>query len=225
MVQSVVDRLYFEFGQMVDQLEATELSLRTTIEEIFQKSLSLAAASYFERRIKEDILDYVERSSGDAGLVTEFVRNKAVDRQYHSFFSWDARNANTFFSMFGEGFKNYMTALVAVNTSYRESILAFLELGSDRNRLVHQDFGAFPIEKTTTEIFELYEKALPFVDSIARNFDDYTKGMRTPSIADDSTSRPSPSSDRRPPSPVLQSVASQIVAAMTDPGVFWEFST
>ena len=46
------------------------------------------------------------------------------------------------------------------------SIKAFLEVGRERNRLVHQNFASFVLEKTAAEIFELYEHALYFVDLI-----------------------------------------------------------
>ena len=46
------------------------------------------------------------------------------------------------------------------------AIKAFMELGSERNRLVHQDFGTYSLEKTSDEIYKLYETALPFVKSI-----------------------------------------------------------
>ena len=45
------------------------------------------------------------------------------------------------------------------------SIRAFLELGNDRNRLVHQDFASFPLEKTSNEIYDLFRKAMIFVDA------------------------------------------------------------
>ena len=48
------------------------------------------------------------------------------------------------------------------------------ELGRERNRLVHQNFGVVPLEKTTEEIHELYRRALLFVESVPaalREFD------------------------------------------------------
>jgi len=181
VVQSVVDRLHSEFRQLIEELGNTQISLRTTLEEVFQKSLLLAAASYFERRVKEDIIDFMYRTSGNVDLVSEFIRNKAVERQYHTFFQWEARNANAFFGLFGEEFKNYMAQTVSNDQAYQEAILAFLELGRERNRLVHQDFGAFPLEKTTDEIFDLYRKALTFVDHLQSHFEAYVESRRSSS--------------------------------------------
>ena len=46
----------------------------------------------------------------------------------------------------------------------RLSVAAFLELGNERNRLVHQNYATFPMEKTLDEIYLLYRRALTFVD-------------------------------------------------------------
>jgi hypothetical protein len=38
-----------------------------------------------------------------------------------------------------------------------------MELGETRNKLAHLNFGAFPVEKTSAEIYGLYRRALPFL--------------------------------------------------------------
>ena len=176
MEETVVDRLYQEYQDIVDSLGPVELSLRNSAEETFRKALLLAAASYFEREIQDHIMMLVRKhSSGDE--IVEFVRNKAVERQFHTYFQWDGRNANKFFAMFGEGYKSYMTGRARDSQSYGHSIQAFLELGSERNRLVHQDFGNFPLEKTSKEIFDLYREARVFVDSVGTSFDEYLESI------------------------------------------------
>ena len=49
---------------------------------------------------------------------------------------------------------------------HRSTIKAFLELGDGRNRLAHQNFAAFAMEKTADEIFSLYQDAMPFIDCL-----------------------------------------------------------
>jgi hypothetical protein len=46
------------------------------------------------------------------------------------------------------------------------SVRAFLELGNERNRLVHQNYATFPMEKTLDEIYALYQNAVMFVDAL-----------------------------------------------------------
>ena len=45
-------------------------------------------------------------------------------------------------------------------------IRSFLELGNERNQLVHEDYGSFPLEKTSGQIYESYRSALGFIDAL-----------------------------------------------------------
>lgn len=165
MADTIVDRLHSEFSELLTVLDqAQEISLRSTADDNFRKSLLLSAASYFERRITDTVLNLVSDASGRHPLVTAFVQNKAVSRQYHKWFVWEQRNANSFFGLFGDAFLSFMKSKVRDEEVLAESIRAFLELGAERNRLVHQDFGTFSLEKTSLEIYLLYKRALRFVD-------------------------------------------------------------
>jgi hypothetical protein len=165
--QTIVDQLYAEFQNLVSYLnEKNEISFRVSADANFRKSLLLAAASYFERRVCDDILAFVKETSSDNEPLVEFVKNKAISRQYHKFFSWESANANSFFGLFGEAFKTFMADEIQNDEKLAEAIKAFMELGCDRNRLVHQDFGTFTLEKTTEEIYQQYKTALFFVQSI-----------------------------------------------------------
>lgn len=166
-----VDRLYKEFRDLVSYLDkAGEPSLRSVVDENFRKSLLLAAASYFEDRITNDLLLFIGAISNDNQLLIEFVKNKGVKRQYHTFFKWDERNANQFFGLFGGSFSAFMKNQVKSDDNLDNAIKAFLEIGNDRNRLIHQNFATFSLEKTADEIYNLYKAALPFVDSLHANF-------------------------------------------------------
>ena len=66
--------------------------------------------------------------------------------------------------LFGEDFNSHMKALVDSNESMSSSIQAFIEIGRDRNRLIHQDFASFPFEKTSREIYDMYRSAAEFVE-------------------------------------------------------------
>ena len=140
----------------------------------FRKALLIAAGSYFEYRIASCVLDHVSARSTGSVLVLSFFRNKAVNRQYHTWFKWDESNANAFFGLFGADFKRAMVDRVAKSDPLAESVRAFLEIGNERNKLAHQDFASFPLEKTMDEIYGLYGRALLFVDGLGAhlvNFD------------------------------------------------------
>jgi len=59
-----------------------------------------------------------------------------------------------------------MKARVESDRDLEMAIKAFLELGNERNRLTHQDFGSFLLEKTADEIYILYQQAMKFVDML-----------------------------------------------------------
>ena len=167
MPTTVVDRLHEDLAGLLAVVdEPREVSLRAVADENFRKSLLLAAASYFERRMTETVLSFVEDATNGNVRVTALVRSKAVSRQYHTWFEWDTNNANKFFALFGNDFRDSMKRRIRDDDELDDSVRAFLEIGRERNRLVHQDFGAFTLEKTTEEIHALYRRALRFVEAV-----------------------------------------------------------
>jgi hypothetical protein len=173
MEETAVDRLFKEFRDLVLFLkESDEISFSNTADENFRKALLMAAASYFEYRVKSALESFAKKGSkGDQRLV-EFIKNKAITRQYHTYFDWESSNANSFFGLFGVVFRDFMKGEVEKNGDLDKAIKAFLEIGRDRNRLVHQDFGTFSIEKTAEEIYGLYKAAKIFVDTFQMNLEE-----------------------------------------------------
>jgi hypothetical protein len=168
MAATIVDQMHQDIAGLIKYLEEQQqASFRSLADGTLRKALLLAAASFFERCVSEGILRCVERFSNSHTLTIEFVKNKAISRQYHTFFNWDGGNANAFFGLFGEDFKKHMTDAVKADAALANGIKAFLEIGRERNRLMHMDFGTFPLEKTAEEIFELYRSALMFVERVA----------------------------------------------------------
>jgi hypothetical protein len=162
-----IDGLYGDAKAVVQCLEkGTEVSLQVSAGDHFRKALLLAAASYFEHRVCESVLEFVRERSGGSILVQNFVQNKAVARQYHTWFNWNETNANQFFGLFGSEFRSEMSGKVKASDDLRAAIQAFLELGNERNKLVHQDYVTFPLDKTLDEIYTLYQKALTFVEQL-----------------------------------------------------------
>lgn len=175
--QTVVDKLYNDFNDLVAFLdEGREISLRSTADENFRKTLLLTVASYFEHRITEDLSVFFDEYSSQNELIGSFLRNKAIYRQYHTLFSWKDTNANAFFGLFGEVFKQYMREEVRSDIALNQAVKAFLELGLDRNRLVHGNFGSFALEKTSKEIFDQYRQALVFVEAMPKYLRKYCDG-------------------------------------------------
>ncbi|MCH9012708.1 MAG: hypothetical protein IIA68_06575 [Proteobacteria bacterium] len=175
MGPTVVDRLQSEFSGLISVLdEAGEISLKSTADDNLRKALLLATTSYFEHRMTDAVLSFVSHITNGHVLITSFVRNKAISRQYHTWFNWDKKNANSFFGLFGIDFREFMKEKIKNDDELEVSIQAFLELGNDRNRLVHQNFGSFSLEKTSDEIYAQYQKAMKFIDAFPGALREFT---------------------------------------------------
>lgn len=159
----IVESLYKETSEL-DQflMSQNELSLRVAADSNLRKSILLASASYFEREINELILEFV-RSCTDDEKIVNFIQKKALSRQYHTLFNWNGKNCNSFLGLFGEEFKKDFALKVSGNQNLELAIRDFLEIGRERNRMVHQDFGQFSLEKTSKEINEIHKSAKVFL--------------------------------------------------------------
>jgi hypothetical protein len=165
--ETPVDRLYREATAVARALEEkAEVSLQVAASDNLRKSLLLASASHYEHKVTSAVADFVREASQGSRLVEQFVRNKAIARQYHTWFKWDDNNANQFFGLFGQEFRTLMGNRVKEREELRLSVKAFLELGNERNRLVHQDYATFALEKTLAEIYALYTQSLLFVSDL-----------------------------------------------------------
>lgn len=164
-VPTEVDRLYAESNGLIEFLSPTnEISFQSIAGDNFRKTLLLAAASFFEYKICEIVTEFFRARSNNSVMIVNFLRNKAISRQYHSWFDWDNPNANKFFALFGDEFKVSIVARVRETPELKLAIEAFMEIGRERNKLVHQNFATFSMEKSLSEIFERYKQARQFVD-------------------------------------------------------------
>jgi len=164
-MSTAIDRLYQEHKQLVEFLEKeNQLSLIVTVDESFRKSLTLAAASYFEVRTRVYVVAYIEEVTQNNVRVVSFAKAKGVERQYHTYFDWKRRKAEPFFALFGSDFKTFIVSAIRNDAQLSESIDAFLELGELRNMLAHQDYAVFTMEKSVDDIYALYKKGLNFIE-------------------------------------------------------------
>lgn len=164
---TAIDLFYEDATSVIAILQAqAQLSLQVVAADHFRKALLLAVASHFEERVCQIVLDFVRQRANGSSLIENFIKNKAIARQYHSWFDWDKPNANKFFAFFGSDFRQTMSSRIGASPEMQDSVRAFLELGNERNKLVHQNYVVFPMEKTLEEIYKLYNDALPFVDGL-----------------------------------------------------------
>ena len=100
MAETIVDRLYKEIKELQKFLEEqSEISFATFSDSNFRKSLLLSSASFFEKEIKRIIEEFTNEKTQNNFALTAFLKNKAIARQYHTFFNWNDNNANSFFGL------------------------------------------------------------------------------------------------------------------------------
>mgnify|MGYP004713346167 CR=1 FL=1 len=166
MSETIVDTLHSDFSILLNYLtDKNEISFQNLVNDNFRKSLLLSSASYFENALSECVYRFVVECTFERHIIAFMVRRNVIERKYHTWFEWGkSNNANSFFAIFGEEFSNYAKAYVRENDSIARAIKAFLDIGTDRNRLVHQNFASFTLEKTSEEIYRDFLLAKQFVD-------------------------------------------------------------
>jgi len=170
---SILNQEYKSIAEFLDH--NAQPSMSSDLNRYFKKVIALSSASYFEHRIQEILIRFISSETNNNSRAINFFKKKAIGMQYHTYFTWGekdnpdkpGKNANTFFSLFGDDFKKEVEAEIKASEDLENAMKAFLEIGHLRNILVHSNFAAYDIEnKTTDEIYQLYERSLPFISYI-----------------------------------------------------------
>ena len=173
-INNRVEELWSDHASLVDYLQANrQIQLLSRVHDSFRKTLIIAAASYFEVQLTEIIVGLYDEADQSTGVLSEFVRRKAIGRSFSSLFSWDSPNANYFYNLFGPNFAESMKRKVQQDRELADSVGAFLEIGYLRNELVHKNYADFQLNKTLEEIYECYQKATYFLTTfpaVVRDF-------------------------------------------------------
>ncbi len=172
--KTVVDRLYSEFSRLLAfLLEANEPSLEVTANEQCRKALLLAAASHFETVITEIVSAWLAELTPYNPQVARWVHVHGLTMKYHQLFKWEKRDAAAFDGLLGGLFKDYMRKEMQTDDAIQAPLRDFLGIGESRNRLVHQNFGLFTLEKTTDDIYVLYQSAQQFPPLLVQKLRDF----------------------------------------------------
>ena len=164
MTIDIIENMHGEQQELYNYLvRENQISFSSAVDEVQKKLLILSIASFFEQQVTEIIKNMATRAGSTNSHLLNFVKNKAINRQYHSYFQWDGNNANHFFGLFGEDFRKSAKEDVKNDDNLKEAIRNFLELGLLRNNMVHNDFVRFYLEKTSDEIFSMYLSARQFI--------------------------------------------------------------
>lgn len=163
-----IERMNREAQAAIDALgDPGVASVRTAADDIFRRALVLAIGSYCEKRIVTAIERFCEKSSSANVELCTFVKKKALTRQYHTLFSWDQANANTFLQLFGARFQASFLASMKGDAAIEDGVRCFLQLGVLRNKLAHEGLD-FQLQLTRDDVMRDFRVALQFVEAIER---------------------------------------------------------
>lgn len=152
-----------------------EPSYKSLVDNTFKKTLAISAASFFEEEVRRILTQMVsDRASAD-DLVLNFLKNKAITQQYHTYFNWKGANANQFLGLFGEAFLNSVAQDIKENPDLAEAIKVFIEIGRARNEIVHMNFASFVFDMTALEVYQKYQLGMKFVQYLEAKITAYGK--------------------------------------------------
>ena len=150
-----IERQYQDSKELYEYLVGKgEITFATYINNVYKKVLVLSAASYFESAISNQISNYATKVSGPDKRIVTLIENKIIERQYHTLFNWEGKNTNSFWALFGEETKVKVREQINSDDKLRAAEVEFLELGKQRNLLVHQNFAEYDVNITVEEIYD-----------------------------------------------------------------------
>ena len=76
---------------------------------------------------------------------------------------WKGNNANSFFGLFGDAFRDSAVQNVKKKPGFAEAIKEFLDLGDTPNDLTHLNFAGFALDMTAEEVYKNYQTAATFI--------------------------------------------------------------
>lgn len=148
-------------------IEKSEVSFLSYIEPNLAKIFLLQCASFHESEVLE-ILKIFSSEKSKSPKLSNFVTKFMVERQYDKLFMWEQsnKNVNKFLAFFGQDFKEECLTEIENNAVLEDGIKSFIEIGSLRNTLIHNNLANFTLNKTIEEIYEMHNKAIIFIQYI-----------------------------------------------------------
>ncbi len=165
-----VEQIYLghkEDEKLLNQLLPNNPNLASFINghrDLLGKNLIVLCANFFELYT----LDFLPKFlSENDSLLCNFLKKQALDREYHKLFDWEANNANKFFRLFGDEFKEKVGSEIKEDIQLTQKQSQFMQLGRLRNNLVHEGFKSEVVERMSIDdIWEMFEASCCFYDFI-----------------------------------------------------------
>lgn len=184
IAKAKIDGLFETRLKIIKMLEKNNsIMVQGEVDEVLTKTLILYVASYFERRMIDTLVGAFENACPALPLI-KFVTDTSLNsRDFSKLFSWTVKPGSKrigkhFFRKFGKDFADYMN--FKMDEDLRESIRAFIVLGSMRNKMIHGNLAEFDLasqEMTIHDVQELYGRAMHFVDTFCGDLSEYSAVM------------------------------------------------
>lgn len=159
----IVENIYNENLEIIKYLKKqNQISYSVELSDKLRKVILLSSASFFENEITAILENSATKATNNSFLVS-FLKNQALSRKYHTLFDWNKNNINKFLKLFSEDFKSRFVERFLEDKEIEYEIECFMVIGAERNKLVHENFGLYSLEKTTEEIMIAHKKAKSFV--------------------------------------------------------------
>ena len=170
MYSTMIKGLYDEYSELINFCrDNNQVSFEMYINNTYKKALLLSAASYFETVITKAIHNYAVSASNNDPKLISLIDNKALNRQYHTLFNWKENNSNQFWGTFGESTKIKAKKEIK-DQGLTDAEIAFMEIGRERNNLVHRNYVEAVVNYTFEEIYNKYIDACKFVEFAINSF-------------------------------------------------------
>lgn len=154
---------YVQDMNALRELKSTELvSFVNSYIEIYRKIFVIACANSFEKHFCRKLPEILSENV----LLQNFITKQALDRKYHMLFRWEGNNANTFYGLFGEGFKEEMQIYLQEFDDLKEGEKSFLQIGHYRNLTAHKGFDSSHFLEDIDAIKLQFDKALLFYKNL-----------------------------------------------------------
>lgn len=166
-----VESLYEDFKRAeTSLLAAGEISALNTLTVVFKNNLVLTSASNSERALTAYFEDLLNKQ-GMKPHVASFCKKAAFDQRYHTFFDWKQADSDNpekgvdqFVSKFGPLFKAEHKKQVSASEDLKKGAARFIQIGHQRNEMVHTGFTNYSNAKTHGEIIEDHRLAKQFLE-------------------------------------------------------------
>jgi hypothetical protein len=153
--------------------EKLEPSMILEIDRNCTKLLVLTCSSVYELFFSSELLRWVDETTNGHKTIVEFVRKKAVEKQFHTFFDWDKKNANQFYNKMGNTFSEDVKKEIEKN-ELRGAERTFLKIVNVRNNVAHANAS---IDYTFDEVLKMHNEAVGFLEFLFHFIKNYEKSM------------------------------------------------